>query len=699
MTYSARTTKTRFVGLATVLSSTILGSVVLAEDTTLSTSTYGLPGLVDLPTARSLPDATIVGTYARFDTFNRSTLSFQISPRLTGSFRYSRLEGLETDGTDYFDRSFDVHYRFADEGKYRPSLAIGLRDIIGTGVYSSEYIVATKSITPAIEATLGLGWGRLGGDYRQFDFGNGGNVNFENLFRGDIAPFGGISWKATDKLTAKLEYSPDTYETALNGTVLDVETPINVGVDYAYRKGQSVSAYYLHGDKLGVKFSFDLNINEPATKSGLDAAPLSILPRPSRASSPQTYNTDWFVTDTTAHQDVQAQIAAELAKEDIEVLAMSMSPTRVELRIRNGKYGAHPQAIGRTARMMSRLMPGSVEVFDITLTAHGVPSSTTTVKRSDIEELEFAPSFVIQDRAQTSEVVNTRQSALRQTDDLFPRLSWNLGPYARVNIFDPDSPVRADFGLRLKASYEFSPNLVLNGAIRQKLIGNLSSSTRDSNSTLQHVRSDVNLYDEQGSTALETLTLSHYSRLGTNLYGRVTAGYLESMFGGISGEILWKPVDSRLGIGAELNYVAQRDFDQLLGFQDYSVLMGHVSGYYRFDNGYHAQLDVGRYLAGDYGATISLNREFSNGWKVGFYATATDVSADDFGEGSFDKGITMTVPIQWASGNSTRKESNVDLRSLARDGGARLSVDGRLYNTVRDTHAPQLEQRWGRFWR
>ncbi len=699
MTHSARSIMTRSIGLATLLSSTLLGTATSANDTSLSTSTYGLPGLVDLPTARSLPDATIVGTYARFDTFNRSTLSFQISDRLTGSFRYSRLEGLESDGTDYFDRSFDVHYRFADEGKYRPSMAIGLRDIIGTGVYSSEYIVATKSVTPTIEATFGLGWGRLGGTYRDFDFGNGGNVNFENLFSGNIAPFGGVSWKATDKLTAKIEYSPDEYESALNGTVLDTQTPINIGIDYAYRKGQSVSAYYLHGDKVGLKFSFDLNINEPATTSGLDPAPLSIRPRPSRTSSPQTYSTDWFVTDTTAHEDVQAQITAELAKEGIEVHAMSMAPTRVELRISNTKYGAHPQAIGRTARMMSRLMPASVEVFDITLTAHGVPSSTTTVKRSDLEALEFAPSFVIQDRAQIGETVNTRQSALRPSDDLFPRLTWNLGPFARVNIFDPDSPVRADFGVRLKASYEFSPNLVLSGSVRQKLIGNLSSSTRDSNSTLPHVRSDVNLYDEQGASALESLTLAHYSRLGTNLYGRVTAGYLESMFGGVSGEVLWKPVDSRLALGAELNYVAQRDYDQLLGFQDYDILMGHVSGYYRFDNGYHAQLDVGRYLAGDYGATISLNREFSNGWKVGFYATATDVSADDFGEGSFDKGITMTVPIQWASGGSTRKTSNIDLRSLARDGGARLSVDGRLYDEVRQTHTPQLEERWGRFWR
>ena len=137
-------------------------------------------------------------------------------------------------------------------------------------------------------------------------------------------------------------------------------------------------------------------------------------------------------------------------------------------------------------------------------------------------------------------------------------------------------------------------------------------------------------------------------------------------------------------MGVELNYVKQRDFDQRLGFQDYSIVTGHVSGYYKFENGFMAQLDVGRYLAGDFGATLSLDREFANGWKIGAFATLTDVPFDDFGEGSFDKGIRLEIPFAWATGKQTRKSYKNTIRPILRDGGARLDVDGRLYDSVRE---------------
>ena len=65
---------------------------------------------------------------------------------------------------------------------------------------------------------------------------------------------------------------------------------------------------------------------------------------------------------------------------------------------------------------------------------------------------------------------------------------------------------------------------------------------------------------------------------------------------------------------------------------DYDVVTGYVSAYYDFGNGYLGQLDVGNYLAGDVGATVSVDRVFVNGWRVGAFATVTDVSADEFGE-------------------------------------------------------------------
>ena len=171
------------------------------------------------------------------------------------------------------------------------------------------------------------------------------------------------------------------------------------------------------------------------------------------------------------------------------------------------------------------------------------------------------------------------------------------------------------------------------------------------------------------------------------------------MYAGISGELLWKPVDSRLALGTELNYVRQRDYDQMFGLRSYDAFTGHVSAYYAMNNGFHTQLDVGRYLAGDYGATISVDREFGNGWRVGAYATFTNVSAEDFGEGSFDKGLRITIPLGWALGTPTRQTNTVNIQSLTRDGGARLDIRDRLYERVRKYHKRDLIKEWGRVWR
>ncbi|MBL9048677.1 MAG: YjbH domain-containing protein, partial [Tabrizicola sp.] len=212
---------------------------------------------------------------------------------------------------------------------------------------------------------------------------------------------------------------------------------------------------------------------------------------------------------------------------------------------------------------------------------------------------------------------------------------------------------------------------------------------------------DRPLYNENGDPALERLTFAWFARPAPDIYSRITVGYLERMHAGISGEVLWKPVDSQLALGLELNYTKQRDTDGGLGFDeyDYDVVTGHVSAYYDFGNGYLGQLDVGRYLAGDVGATISVDRVFANGWRVGAYATVTDVSAADFGKAGFDKGVRFTIPFNWAMGTETRKGIDMTLRPGTGDGGARVNVDGRLYESIREYHTDGLDPDWGRVWR
>ncbi len=212
------------------------------------------------------------------------------------------------------------------------------------------------------------------------------------------------------------------------------------------------------------------------------------------------------------------------------------------------------------------------------------------------------------------------------------------------------------------------------------------------------MRSEANNYDK-ADPSIPRLTAAWYFRPGDDLFGRVTFGYLESMFAGISGEVLWAPNASRLSLGVEVNEVVQRDFDMLFELRDYQVTTGHVSAYYDLPSGYGFQLDAGRYLAGDWGATFTLDRTFDNGWRVAAFATLTDVPFEEFGEGSFDKGIVVEIPVGWTSGLPDQRVAPITIRPILRDGGARLNIDGRLYDVVRDAQGPSLGDTWGRFWR
>ena len=137
---------------------------------------------------------------------SRTGASFQFLPNIGFAFRYSGhgRNGHEAYGRINHDRSFDTHITLLKESKYRPALSIGMRDFIGTGWYSSEYIVGTKSIGN-LDVSAGLGFGRLAGAYAfenpfakifpelenrgSISIGRGGTLGNINWFQGDTSAF------------------------------------------------------------------------------------------------------------------------------------------------------------------------------------------------------------------------------------------------------------------------------------------------------------------------------------------------------------------------------------------------------------------------------------------------------------------------------------------------------------------------------
>lgn len=696
-----------------------LASAQVAQaDIQPSLSLTGVSGLIDMPSGDQQPDGALSLSKSRFGPIGRTTLTFQITPRLSGSFRYSATHywnrfyspvwdtssGLST----YYDRSFDLRYQLTQEGLRVPAITIGLQDFIGTGISAGEYIAATKTFGGKLKVTAGLGWGRygsygsLGSPFGARPFvqvGQGGNLRVGEWFKGNAAPFGGIEYAVSDALTVKAEYSSDAYleEAGLRQT-FDRKSPLNFGVEYRNKIGARFGLYSLYGTQIGASVQITLDPKNSPTGGQIGPGPL-----PVRSSAKAQGWTDGSVTSDAAQlANLRDRTQEKLRGDGIVVEALSISGNTAELRIRNTRYSDSVQAIGRSARVLAYTMPASVQRFKIVPVKQGTGLSTVVIRRQDLEALEFAPA---QD-AKLRERVLLLPATGRAPDGavigkgLYPQLSYGISPYIATSIFDPDAPLQANLGLRFAGRYDLAPGLVLSGALTKKFIGNIEGTGRPNDSIARHkVRSDAYLYLSQGDPAIETLTLAWYGKPSDSLYTRVTAGYLESMYAGVSTELLWQQVDKPYALGVELNYVRQRDFNQLFGLQNYGVMTGHVSGYYHFDNGFQAQVDVGRYLAGDVGATFAVDREFANGIKVGAFATLTNMPAAEFGEGSFDKGIRVEIPFAWLAGRPTQKAVSLKVRPLLRDGGARVDVPDRLYETVRSNQQSDLDAAWGRFWK
>ena len=192
------------------------------EDTG-SLNKYGMPGEIDLPIAQDLPDGQFSVSSSLFGGTIRVNLSFQISKNLTGAFRYARIPSASGDHKGYFwDRSFDLHYLLHKEKNIFPSIALGVRDFIGTGLYSGEYVVATKSLGEKLRFSAGIGWGRYAGK-NSFgnifgirnrvieDIGRGGTFNVKRFFSGENSPFLSVSYRLNKKIQLISELSSDSY--------------------------------------------------------------------------------------------------------------------------------------------------------------------------------------------------------------------------------------------------------------------------------------------------------------------------------------------------------------------------------------------------------------------------------------------------------------------------------------------------------
>ncbi len=392
-------------------------------------------------------------------------------------------------------------------------------------------------------------------------------------------------------------------------------------------------------------------------------------------------------------QESERKIREDADKQRLEIDAVSVSGGTVLVYVSNTKYFFEAEAIGRITRILLSDTPASVEVFRIVSIYHGVPMRETTLMRSNVERIisnngsgaELRESATITDAPWDNPVLDAQQ-------DDYPRFGYSLYPRLARSFFDPNNPARFGLFADFDGYTELLPGVTLETILEGKVWSDLGQSLPN-NSLLPHVRSDFPLYYTDGANGISMLDATYRTRVASDVFTEVKIGYLEDMFAGAGAQVLWRPNGERWAIGGDVYQVWQRNFDRLFGLQKYHVVTGHLNLYYESPwYGLNFQVHGGRYLAGDWGGTLQISRLFSTGVEVGAFATFTNVPFKQFGEGSFDKGVIVRIPLEWALPIYTQSSGNFDFRPLTRDGGQRLVGDDSLYDETTRTSYGQIDE-------
>ena len=102
-----------------------------------------------------------------------------------------------------------------------------------------------------------------------------------------------------------------------------------------------------------------------------------------------------------------------------------------------------------------------------------------------------------------------------------------------------------------------------------------------------------------------------------NAHAKISAGYFEQMFGGVGGEVLYRPFYKPWAIGAELWRVKQRSYRQLFSFLEgdnaYETTTGHINFYFKEPRSQVlVAIKAGRFLAEDSGINFDFSRRFKS---------------------------------------------------------------------------------------
>tara|TARA_B100000963_G_scaffold359326_1_gene386371 strand:- start:203 stop:2173 length:1971 start_codon:yes stop_codon:yes gene_type:complete len=615
------------------------------------TSNHGIEGVINTPSAyindegelklllyRGQPDRKFVISANPFDWMQASLFYVDVTNRIYGgNFKQS-----------YKDKGFNLKINLLKESNF-PAFSIGFNDFAGTGLYNSEYIVLSKS-NEKISYSLGIGWGDFSSGLVirnplisiNDSFKNreillkdlGGTPNPSVFFRGDASIFGNLVFRQNSKLSYLLELDPTVttkYET----------------IPYTPRKSKySIGSYYKFNDNLHIKASFE---------RGTEATFSLIFNESYKKfrSDPRYKKNDQLDVTTSRYKNLQKILELNA----IGLNSVSENSDTIRLNIKQNSYNnisISNKNIWQSLKDSGLNYEGkNVEIIQtfLGMEVHNsvIDGSTSPVFQGNAIKLQKS-------ELEKKYIVKEKFPIINSTNSLDPKFFFaSREGFLHGGLF-----------LNNNTEIILKENLIITSNLRHSLFDNFDELYIPPVDTYPvMVRSDIKKYLNKlnDGITIGRLQLDYFLEQNKN-YFQLSIGLLEDMFAGAIIDYLYFPQDSILGAGVEISLAKKRDYDGRFGLQDYENSYSRFKAVIREPkNKIITTLSYGEYIAGDIGYTLEMNKRFKNGVKFGVFFSKTDVPANLFGEGSFDKGITMSIPF----GFGRKSINNLEWRPLTKD--------------------------------
>ena len=115
------------------------------------------------------------------------------------------------------------------------------------------------------------------------------------------------------------------------------------------------------------------------------------------------------------------------------------------------------------------------------------------------------------------------------------------------HIGSPEKFLFAGVVIRVDTELQFSRRLTLSTNINFDIANNFDEKVSDPGSpVLQNVRTEVVRYLQEGDEYISLMQLDYILPISRDMNAKFTGGLLERMYGGVGGEVIYKPLKKKL---------------------------------------------------------------------------------------------------------------------------------------------------------